>query len=174
MPGLTKIRADWEHRYVADFVLHKFPDEMVKLRCPLGTVPELWVQELGFGKALKSYRPYRPEVDAIVITGEKLILIEAKIMKVLDGMSKLPIYRLLVPETPELKDFAEMPTEMWLVTPKKPGWEERVAKELNIHVEIFMPDWIKEYYEQQEKYWTAEERLKRLKRKEVLKSLGYY
>ncbi|TSA40264.1 hypothetical protein D4Q85_00060 [bacterium] len=172
MPGFTKLRANWEQRYVTDYVLAKYPKDIQQYRVPLGSVPELWIKEMGLGKALKTYRPYRPEADACVITADKIVLIEGKIFKVMDGLAKLPIYRSLVAETPELDMYKSLPVEAVLVTPKEPGWSRRVAIENDITVDIFVPAWIEEYYDEQEKYWTAEERVKRLQRKEKLKRMG--
>ena len=173
MPGFTKLRENWEQRYVSDYVLEKYPHNIHKFRCPLGTVPEMWINEMGLAKALKTYRPYRPECDAAVITADSIVLIEGKLFKVMDGLSKLPIYRSLIKRTPEFDAYKTLPVEAVLVTPKEPGWSKEVAEENNIIVDLFTPDWIMEYYEQQERYWTAEERLKRLKRKKVLEGLEY-
>lgn len=173
MPGFTKLRANWEQRYVSDYVIEKFPHNMHKFRCPLGAVPHEWVAEMGEAKALKAFRPYRPEVDAAIITDDAIIIIEAKIFKVMDGISKLPVYRSLIPETPEFREYRGLKTRAILVTPKDPGWTRRVAEENHIEIDIYKPTWIAEYYEKQERYWTAEERLERLKRKKVLGELGY-
>lgn len=173
MPGFTKIRENWEHRYVSDYVVTRYPHDAHKFRCPLGSVPEMWVQEMGLGKAIRAYRPYRPEADAAVITADAIVLIEAKIFKVMDGIAKLPIYRSLVAETPEFDAYRTLPVEAVLVTPKDPGWTRKVAVETNVRIELYMPDWIEEYYKKQEVYWTAEERLKRMKRKRVLEGLDY-
>lgn len=173
MTTFTTLRADWEHKYVSDFVLTNYPNDEHRFRCPLGTVPELWLREMGVEKAIKTYRPYRPEVDAVVITKDKIVVIEGKLFKVLDGLAKLPIYASLVAETPEFQEYKTLQIEAVLVTPKEPQWEKKIAKDLRIRVEIFIPEWIEEYYAHQEKYWTKEERMKRMKRKEVLKGLGY-
>jgi len=173
MPGFTKLRENWEQRYVSDYVIGKYPHDIHKFRCPLGTAPDIWIHEMGLGKALKTYRPYRPECDAAVVTADKIVVIEGKLFKVMDGLAKLPIYRSLIRETPEFDIYKTLPVDAVLVTPKDPGWSKRVAEEYNIVVDIFIPEWIKEYYEKQERYWTAEERLKRLKRKEVLEGMGY-
>lgn len=173
MPGFTKIRENWEQRYVSDYVLEKYPHATHKFRCPLGSVPEMWIREMGLGKAIKTYRPYRPECDAAVITADEIVLIEGKLFKVMDGLSKLPIYRSLIAETPEFDEYKTLPVKAVLVTPKEPGWSKRVAEENNVIIDIYIPDWIRDYYEQQEKYWTAEERFKRIKRKGVLEGLGY-
>jgi hypothetical protein len=169
----TKLRENWEQRYVSEYVLKYYPTDIVKYRCPLGSVPGMWVKEMGMGRAVRAYRPYRPECDAAIITADEVIVIEGKIMKVLDGLAKLPIYRMLIPESPEFYEYRNLPVRAVLVTPKEPQWEKRVAKEFDIEVVIFTPDWLKEYYQHQEQYWTAEERMKREKRRGVLEGLGY-
>lgn len=172
-PGFTKLRVNWEEKYVTDFVLAKYPDDEAKFRVPLGTAPEMFIREMGLTKALKTYRPYRPECDAAVITADRIVLIEGKIMKVMDGLAKLPIYRSLVRYTPELDVFKNLPVEAMLVTPKEPGWTREIADEYDIRIEIFVPEWIEDYYEHQERYWTAEERFKRLQRRDTLTRMGY-
>ena len=169
----TKARQEWETRYVSDYVLQNYPDDHVQYRVPLGKVPESLIKELGLLKAIGIYRPYRPEVDALVITKDTLVLIEGKIFKVMDGLSKLPVYKSLIPETPELELYKKFPVYSELVTPKEPVWAAPFITEQDIHIRIFRPDWLEEYYQAQEKYWTPEERMKRLQRKEVLKGLGF-
>lgn len=169
----TKIRVDYEARYVSEYVLDRYPDTQHKLRCPLGSVPELWIKEMGLGKAVRAYRPYRPEVDAVVIEKEKIVIIEGKIFKVLDGVSKLPVYRFLIPETPELQEYKSLPVEARLVTPHPPGWAQRIADEWNITIDLYEPDWLSEYKEKQDRYWTSEEKVKRHQRRETLKGLGF-
>jgi len=169
----TKVREEHEARYVSEYILEKFPERTYKLRAPLGGPPPEWVQEMGEEKALRTYRPYRPEVDAIVIEEDRLILIEGKILKVMDGISKLPVYRFLVPVTPELAEYHELEIEARLVTPHPPFWAEQYAKHADIIVDIWEPEWIQEYHKRMDRYWTKEARAERAKRKEVLKGLGF-
>ena len=169
----TKQRQEWETRYVSDYVLQNYPNDRVQYRVPLGKVPESLIKELGLLKAIGIFRPYRPEVDALVITKDTLVLIEGKIFKVMDGLSKLPVYKSLIPETPELELYKKFPVRAVLVTPKEPVWAAPFIDAQEIFVDIFRPDWLEEYYQAQERYWTPEERMKRLQRKEVLKGLGF-
>jgi len=171
--GFSKIRAENELRYVSEYVLNNYPKNLVKLRCPLGTAPDSFIKEMGLRKALRTYRPSRPEVDACVITNKNIVVIEGKILKVMDGISKLIVYRDLVETTPELIAYKSLPVKALLITPKPPLWAKTIADKHNIIIDIFKPDWIVEYYEKQELYWSAEERLKREGRKTTLKRLGY-
>jgi len=168
----TKVREENEARYVSDYILERFPGERYKLRVPLGNAPERWIEEMGAEKALRSYRSYRPEADAIVITEEKMILIEGKIFRVMDGISKLVVYRFLIPDTPELSEYQDRPIETRLVTPQPPYWATRFADHEGIEIDMYEPDWIQHYKERYNRYWTSEERAERAKRREVLKGLG--
>ncbi|MDY6888277.1 MAG: hypothetical protein SVV88_11660 [Pseudomonadota bacterium] len=173
MAPQTKIRQNNERKFVTDYVLEKYPGKTVKYNCPLGNAPEDWLKAMGMNKALRSYRPFRPEVDAVILLDDEILLIEAKILKVLDGMSKLIIYRDLVAETPELQAYRALGIRARVITPKPPSWVSNVAKKHAIEIEVYRPEWIEEYYTQQERYWTSEERVERENRKAVLKRMGY-
>jgi len=171
--SFSKIRAENEARYVSEYVLNNYPNNLVKLRCPLGTAPDSFIKEMGLSKALRTYRPSRPEVDACIITNTNIVLIEGKIIKVMDGISKLIVYRDLVESTPELIAYKSLRVLPILITPKPPLWTKTIAQKHGIKIDLFKPDWIQHYYDKQETYWTAEERLKREGRKQTLKRLGY-
>jgi hypothetical protein len=173
MPPQTKIRQNHERRFVSDYVLTKYPKRDVRFNCPLGNAPEDWLKVMGMQKALRTYRPFRPEVDAVVFLADEILLLEGKIMKVLDGISKLIIYRDLVAETPELTAYRALGVRARLVTPKPPSWAENVAKKHFIEIDVYRPEWLQEYYDQQERYWTADERIERENRKTILKKMGY-
>jgi len=169
----TKLRAEHETRYVSEWVLQNYPKDTVKYRCPLGTAPDMWLKTMGMEKALRSYRPFRPEVDACIITRNELILIEGKIMRVLDGAAKLIIYRDLVDITPELQHLAPLKRRAIVLTPQPPGWAKTITEKHKIEFEIYKPDWLTDYWEWMNKYWTAEERVEREQRKAILQKTGY-
>ena len=171
--GFTKKRANPEARYVSEYCLLKYPDDTIKLRVPLGTAPESIIKEMGLARTLRQFRPYRPEADALVIRSDSLVLIEGKIIKVLDGLSKLIVYRDLLKYTPELEPFKDFPITAILVTPKPPLWFLKVATDFDIAYDIYAPDWLTEYYNKQDTYFTKAERLERFKRSQALDKLGF-
>lgn len=169
----TKLRRDIEPAWVAEYVATFYPKAVVKLRCPLGRAPAALVEAIGEQRALNLYRPSRPEVDACVLWGKKIILIEAKIFKFMDGLAKLPVYAAVAPDTPELKDFKTWEIVMELLVTKKLAWVEDAAIKQNIKLVEWSPKWVKEIWDQRNEYWTAEAQEKRDQRKKVLKRLGY-
>lgn len=169
----TRTRRELEPKWVSWYVAKAFPDGIVKLRCPLGPIPKKVTNAFGQAKGLKIYRPWRPEVDACVITPKRTVIIEAKIQKFMDGLSKLPVYKHLVATTPELKAWKRSPVIMQLLTPAHIPWVEAAAADMKVNVIVDAPEFILEVWRERDKYWTKPYMEKREKRKKKLTELGY-
>jgi len=169
----TKRRRDLEPRWTSDYITTRYPDGEHRLRCPLGPIPKSLVKEYGLRKAIRVHRPWRPEVDALVILPGTLVLVEAKVFKYMDGVSKLPVYASLVPETPELRRHRDKPVRMELLVPATIDWLETAAAKLGVQIVTWAPDYIKKAWEERDKYWTPPYILKRERRKEILRRLGF-
>jgi len=169
----THLRRDLEPRWVSWYIARHYPRDIVKLRCPLGPIPEDLKKAVGEARGIKMYRPWRPEVDGLVILPGAIRLIEAKIFKYMDGLSKLPVYAGLVPTTPELKSWKDLPVQMVLLIPAKIDWVFTAASQQGITVDTDAPDFIRVAWEERDKYWTKDYVEKREKRKEVLRRMGY-
>ena len=172
--GPVRIRQEREARLISEWVQQNYPKaQLVRFRCPLGPIPDKLVQDLGLEKAIGYARPYRPEVDALIVTEKEIVLAEAKIFKVMDGLSKLPIYGALVPKTPELQPYLGRTIRLKLITAKPLPWMKEAAAEAAVEVVVFQPEWIKAYLQELEKYWTKDSVEERQRRKKVLEALGY-
>jgi len=169
----TKLRRSIEPRWVSWYIKERYPDEEVRLRCPLGPIPDELKALYGPAKAARVYRPSRPEVDALVVLPGAILLIEAKIFKYMDGLSKLPVYKSLVPKTPELMVFQDRPVIMHLLIPTMIPWVKSAAPDLGVEVYAVAPDWVLQIWEERDKYWTPEARMRRAERKELLTRLGF-
>ena len=169
----TRTRRDLEPKWVSWYCAKHYPRAIVKLRCPLGPIPEELKKLHGEAKAIKVYRPWRPEVDACVILPGAIRLIEAKIQKFMDGLSKLPVYRSLVPTTPELRAWRDLGVEMILLLPAHVEWVEKAAARMGVAIAVEAPDFIKKAWAERDKYWTKPYLEKREKRKKKLRELGY-
>jgi len=170
----TKLRREIEPKWVAEYCTRFYPNAEVRYRCPLGPVPEHLVETMGLEKALRAYRAWRPEVDALIITPEALILLEAKVHRYVDGMAKLVLYEALVPDTPELAPYLDRPTVKRLLVPIIPEWILSAARRLNVEVIAWAPKWVMEVWAERDKYWTPEAVAERERRKQILKALGFY
>jgi len=161
-----------ERRLIAEYIVDRFPRSQVIYGCPLGPVPQHLVATLGPRKALRMARGLRPEVDALVIQDHRLILVEAKIQKWLDGIAKLPVYRSLIPTTEELKEYQGWEVEMRLCFPWYSESVEAAAKGAGVVLDVFHQPWIDEYLTELGKYWSEEYQAARAEKKRMREIFG--
>jgi len=169
----TRVRRELEPAWTSWYVAKTWPRDVVKYRCPLGPIPDKIREAHGETAAVRIYRPWRPEVDALVIQKGGLVLVESKIQKFMDGLSKLPIYKSLVPSTPELRELRDFPVEMRLLMPENVAWVKAAADKAGILVVVDAPQFILDVWKERDKYWTKEAVQEREKRKAKLQELGY-
>jgi len=158
-----------ESRLVAEYLKEHYSEFPFIMKQPLGVVSEELMKTEGYKRALGITRPFRPEVDAVVILPSYLLIIEAKVWNIVNGLAKLPLYKSLVRVTPELQQYLPRGVLMQLVV----GWTnpnlEIMAREMDVEVKIFCPEWLREVVESIHKYWTREyqeERQKKLQMRE--------
>ena len=158
---MAQKRHQVETRMVSEYLkanYSKFPFIMTQ---PLGVVSEELMAQVGYEQAIKRMRPFRPEVDAVVLLPRYLVLVEAKVWNVVNGLAKLPLYKSLVPFTPELKDHQGKEILMEIVV----GWTntnlEIMARDLGVKVVVYSPAWLAEEVERMHSYWTREYREQR-------------
>lgn len=160
-----------ETRLVSEYLKNQYGNFPFIEKQPLGRIGDELLTSLGYQKAIAISRPMRPEVDAIVLHPKWLILIEAKVWHVVDGMAKLPLYKSLVPFTPELKEYATRDIIMELVVPWTNPNLEIMARDAGITVKVYCPPWIDEVVARVQNYSTREYRLARedkLRNRELL------
>jgi len=150
-----------ETRMLAEYLKETYSKYTVISKVPLGKVPKELMAEVGYKRALGMSRPFRPEIDAVVALPGALILIEAKVWRIVDGLAKLPMYQSLVPFTPELRQYRHLQTIMELVVAWTNDNLEIMAKNAGVRVRVFCPPWIDEVVKAQHEYWTPEYRAKR-------------
>jgi hypothetical protein len=161
-----------ETRMMSEYLLknfNKFPCIMAQ---PLGVVDEKLMAAQGYERAIKMSRPYRPECDAIVILPNHLLLIEAKVWNIVNGLAKLPLYKSLVPATPELREYLPRNVIMRLVV----GWTNTnlqiMARDQGIEIDTYAPPWLTEIVNSMQKYWTPEYQQARQKKIEMREYFG--
>lgn len=158
-----------ETRLVAEYLKERYSEFTFIMKQPLGAIPDEIIKTEGYKRALGLLRPFRPEVDAVVILPRYFLIIEAKVWSIIDGLAKLPLYKSLIPVTPELKQYMPREVLMQLVV----GWTnpnlEIMARSVGVEVKVYRPDWVVEVVEGMHHYWTREyqaERQKKIKMRE--------
>jgi len=134
-----------ERRYVPEYVNKKYPDRVtVFYNMAVGPAPE------ALAKAhpeipIEHFRRWRFWIDAVVILRDRMVLLEGKLRKPAEGLGQLLLYRALLPQTPELKPYINLPIEMRLVTARPDPRVIGVAASLGITVDIYSPQWVIDY-----------------------------
>lgn len=161
-----------ESRLVAEYLKEHYASFPFIVNQPLGTISESLMAAEGYNRALRISRPFRPEVDAVVLLPRHLILVEAKVWNVVNGLAKLPLYKSLVPLTPELKQYQDKELLMELVV----GWTntnlEVMARDQNVKVVVYCPEWLVEVVEGMHKYWTADYQRQRQEKLALIEYFG--
>lgn len=161
-----------ERALISSYIRDRFPRSRVILGAPLGPVPEQLTATWGRFKALRVARGLRPEVDALVFDNHRLVLIEAKILKWVDGLAKLPLYKGLVATTPELQEYVSWPVDMVLVTPWTSENIQAAAQALGVQVEVYSTPEVEVYAQELHKYWTSEYQSARSDKRRARELLG--
>lgn len=161
-----------ERRLIAEYAIEKLTGYRYVFGHPLGPVAGSLEAEVGLARAIKLSKPFRPEVDLLCYFGTSLLLIEAKIFRIVDGAAKLSVYKALVPTTPELAPYLDRPVRMRLVVPWNSVQTQAIADSQGIEVDIFRPSWVDQYVEQYQQYWTAEARTARAEKQRIRTLLG--
>ena len=161
-----------ERLLLSEYIRLHLQGMIVRQNCPLGLVPESLVADFGPRAALRIARKMRPEVDALVIAPDKLILIEAKVIRWVDGLAKLPLYKALILDTPELVQYKDRPVVMRLIMPYVQENMLSVAARMGVEVVEFTTPEIDHYVQVEiPKYSTAEYKRNRaevLRQREIL------
>lgn len=147
-----------ETRLIAEYCKDTYGQFPFTLKQPLGAIREDLSREYGFAKALALSRPSRPEADALIFHPKWLILIEAKVWHIIDGLAKLPLYKSLVPVTPELLQYRDREIIMEIVVPWTNPNLELMATSIGATVKLYKPLWIDEVVAKVQNYTTREYR----------------
>ncbi len=161
-----------ETRLIAEYCKETYSKFPVIMKQPLGKVSEGLMADLGYDKALRISRPSRPEVDAVVVLPRHLLLIEAKVWSVVNGLAKLPLYKSLVPFTPELRSYQGRDILMELVVAWTNDNLEIMARDTGVAVKVYHPPWIEDVVKGMHNYWTADYRTARAEKLRLREQLG--
>lgn len=134
-----------EMRLIAEWLALQFPRDQFKLNARVGQLhPELHPELLDEAEQ-RLVGVWLRHVDAVVIKPEKLILVEAAILAKPGKISQLLLYKELLPQTYEFKEFSDRPIEMILLVAIKDPVIVKIARRYGIKVIYFRPEWIDAY-----------------------------
>jgi hypothetical protein len=134
-----------EMRLVSEYVAKYYPNSISLTRVRLGpTHPALILENIS-EEEKNMLTVWRRWADAIVITRNRLILIEGAILPDPGDVSKLILYEYLLKYTPELQQYLDRDIVKVLLLAIEDPVLEKIARAAGIQVVVFCPDWVREY-----------------------------
>ena len=131
IPRQKRRRIDWERILVLEYVVSKYRETPYWIREGVGPLPE--------GAEAAYYSRTRRWADAIVRDTDAMIIIEGKMSVEPSVIGQLLNYKNLLPQTPMLRKYNELPIIMRVVTAHlKPGMQD-LLENAGIEVEVFRP-----------------------------------
>ena len=88
--------------------------------------------------------------DAVVMTGNELLVIEAKVDPIPGAVGQVLFYRTLIYSTPELQGWTVLPVQPVVLFAEDDSGVTPFARGLGCRVEIYTPPWIATYLEQRQ------------------------
>jgi hypothetical protein len=148
VPRGTDLTKFGEMRMVAEYVQRTYPQGMVFMRLRLGVMePDVGPRALS-PEEMAMLGVFRRWADAVVVTQDELIVVEASIRSDSGDPSKLVLYGRLVPKTPELTPFLNRRLVLELVVAVEDPAVTALAQEMGIRVRVYPPPWLPEYLAQ--------------------------
>jgi len=148
MTKINKPSEKWqprEMRLVSEYVAKYYPNSISMTRVRLGpTHPALIVEGLS-EEEQNMLRVWRRWADAVVITRNRLILIEGAILPDPGDVSKLLLYEYLLRHTPEFQQYLDRDLVKLLLLAIEDPVLEKIARTAGIQVVIYCPDWVRDY-----------------------------
>ena len=130
-----------DQRLVSEYVKSTYPDAIAVFNeLPLGP-PIEELRKRYPGTPDSAFRRWKPRADAIVILADRIIAIEGKVIRPSKGMGDLIRYRDKVKQTPELQEWANLPLELQLVTPREDPMMVQDCGKQGITYVLYQPEW---------------------------------
>jgi hypothetical protein len=147
MPHKGQSWTPWELNMIGEWLGQTFPQAPYKTQCRLGKIqPRLPNGTFGPDEEAMLGR-WRRYVDAVVFLEDRLLLVEA-VMKADPGkVSILELYEMLVPDTPELQPYKDLPIQKVLLFAIEDPWLTKLCERKGILAVHFVPSNFEQWYE---------------------------
>lgn len=135
-----------ERRLVAEWAAREYPDELKLFQFRIGAGPRS-MAETGLTEEewRSSYGMLRRYADVLVVTDDRWILVEGKIVSAPVAVGELELYARLLPSTPELADLPRAPIELVLLYAVEDAAVSAMARDKGMRTVLFRPPWVDEY-----------------------------
>lgn len=148
MANVNNRKRHWQPRemqMVQEYLTKYYSRETWATRVRLGSPQPSRPAEEMTHEELAALTSWRRWADAIVYLPDRIILIEAAIRPEPGDVSKLQLYKMLFPHTPELERHANKPVEMILLYAIEDPATNYLARQQGIRTVEYKPPWLNEY-----------------------------
>ncbi len=139
-------RVEREMRLLKEWVAQTYPTSLAWFRVRLGPYPESISLGEGITVSGKVRQVYNRWADAVVLDGNTVLLIEAKIRSEPGALAQLELYEKLLLKTPEFTGFWRKIIQPVLLTAFPDPEVDAMAAEKGFWTRTYTPDWVKRYW----------------------------
>lgn len=137
----------WEIMMIGEWVAQTFPDAEWQTNVRLGSLIPRNKQGRFTVEELRLLGVWRRRVDAIVYLPDRLLLVEAVLRSQPGKISTLNLYEMLVPQTPELRPYRDLPVQKVLLYCIEDPVLNILAQKDDILPIQFVPSFFDEWFE---------------------------
>ncbi len=142
---VKQMRQQRERRLVAEYLAIHFPGARIMIDVRLGVLPDAGTNGPYPNMPPGLFSAWRRWADALVFTGDEVIIVEGKIRPDVGVIGQLELYMKLVPKTAELRDLLTRPLVALLVTAVDDPALAELCRDKNFRYATFRPDWVDDY-----------------------------
>lgn len=131
-----------ERRYIVEYVEKTYPTALARhYNLRLGTVADEHRASVP-NQPAAFFRVTLPYADAVVVTENEILVLEAKVYEPEKGIGQLRRYARLIPATDDLKIWGSRPIRTILVTWRSTFPLIEDANANGVQMVIFLPEWL--------------------------------
>jgi len=134
-----------EEEMLVKYVNQRWPGGRTWFHVRLGKLPDLEIPGLDPEKARRLAMPAMPEIDAVVVDGADVWLIEAKVVRVWENLGKMLLYKALLPQTPGWENVDVSKIKLLMVVARAPPELIAAAAAQAVQVEKYTTARIEEF-----------------------------
>lgn len=135
-----------ESRLLSEYIRDRYAGRAFHSQLPIGASPgAVGVDYLDEAEERMARRLNR-RVDAVIVPPPELVVIEATMSRPSDKVGRLIEYLLLLPATPEYRNWAGAPVVVELVTAQDDEVARKMCALLGFRYVFYEPDWIDEFH----------------------------
>lgn len=134
-----------DRRYITEYCQLMFPQSPQYFNLRLGHAPEELARRNPGVNIDRAARVWLRTADAVVIQPGAILLLEGELRRPVESVGELLVYRALLYDTAELRQYGRLPIRMILVCPRDDPDLRTIISANGIELAVYQPAWAMEY-----------------------------